>query len=268
MLDLSTDYLAIILIIIILWEYFFPREFILNIRKRWFNNFSLYAINIIIKWVLTFLISFTAIHIFPITDPYNFRSFLSRYLNQAEYLFLSFLLFDVFFYSLHRLFHHYQYLWRLHLVHHSDIELDVTTNFRHHPFEQLVTSWLIALFIWLGQFSIEAVSIYGVSATLIQIWHHGNISIPKNIEKMLGYLIITPSIHELHHSSCREETDSNYGAFFSIWDRIFNSFTKPNIEGKHIKITYGLEYFREQQQTLWQTLKQPFNYSNDKNTPS
>jgi len=262
MFDLSTDYLALVLVLILLWEYSFPRDVIKNITSRWLNNFSLYVFNLIIKWVITVLLSFIALENFPIVDQYSLWFFLTNKVNLQAYLLITFVLFDLFFYCLHRLFHRYQYLWRLHLVHHSDVELDVTTNFRHHPLEQLLTSFIIALFIWLGQFTIDAVMLYGAFAAIIQIWHHGNISLPTKIEYLLGWLIITPSIHQLHHSTKRKETDSNYGSVFSVWDRLFNSLSTPiTINGRR-DIKQGLEYFREpQQQKLWQTLKQPFEYS-------
>jgi len=266
MLDLSTDYLALMFMLILLWEYNFPREVIINKNKRWFNNLVLYVLNQIIKWTTAFLIAFTAIKMFPIEDQYNLTIFLTEKFNHTEYLVISFFLLDFFLYALHRLFHHFQFLWRLHLVHHSDVSLDVTTNFRHHPFEQVTTSLFITLFIWLGQFSIEALTLYGIISTIVQIWHHGNINVPTKIEQWLNYLIITPSIHRIHHRANRKSTDSNYGAIFSLWDRLFNSFIQPD---KNTSFIYGLEYFRApQQQTLLQILKQPFHYLHAKNTTS
>jgi sterol desaturase/sphingolipid hydroxylase (fatty acid hydroxylase superfamily) len=160
---------------------------------------------------------------------------------------------------LHRTMHYYQLFWRCHCVHHSDVNIDISTNFRHHPFELILTWSLISSFVWLIDIDFNVLAIFGGISAIIQIWHHSNIKINASIDNYLAYILVTPKIHRIHHSSLKTYTNSNYGMIFTLWDRIFGTFTKPS-KVKH-SITYGLEYFREPaQQSFIGVLKQPLLY--------
>ena len=261
MLDIRTDYLFLCLAFILLWEHFSPREVLNNVKKRWSNNFYLYLINISIKWLI--LLCLSVFFNYVETTPYTDVSVANVIPRDISIFILTILIIDLFSYCQHRVFHHYQILWRTHLVHHSDVNLDVSTNFRHHPFEHLLTYLIYALFIFLLKLPVLTVMIYGAIASVMQLWHHSNTKLPANVDSFLRRLIITPSLHKLHHSAFKEETNSNYGTLFSFWDRFFGTLCE--YEQKNKVFNYGLEYFREEKQLdFLLTLKQPLSYKPEK----
>jgi len=262
MFDLSTDYLFLCLAFILLWEHLFPREVITNINQRWKNNFSLYLLNVALKWSIFLCLSVLFNYA---STPATIDLALLDYVVENKFIFIgSILILDLFNYALHRLFHHYQILWRTHLVHHSDLNLDVTTNFRHHPFEQLLTYAFYAIFIFVFKLPILALATYGITASVLQLWHHSNTMLPVRVESSLRWFFITPTLHRLHHSAYKKETNSNYGTIFSFWDRCFG--TLQEFEQENTLFNYGLEYFRDEKAlAFWPILKQPFEYKCGKN---
>lgn len=170
---------------------------------------------------------------------------------------LGFLALDLLNYGLHRLSHHHSLLWRAHLVHHTDVQLDVTTSVRHHPIEALVTGGLTAALVIVLGLPWQAVAAYVLAAITVAAWSHANLRWPTWLESALGWVLVTPGMHVQHHSMQREHTDSNYGTVFSFWDRLFGSYSRPQpIEPRAL----GLEYFRSpQDNTLVAVLlRQPF----------
>jgi len=121
----------------------------------------------------------------------------------------------------------------------------------------------MSTFVWLIKVDFSILAIFGGVSSIIQMWHHSNIKINAKLDSYLGYILVTPEIHRIHHSSYKKYTNSNYGMIFTLWDRIFGTFTQPN-QIKH-PIIYGLEYFREPaQQTFIGVLRQPLIYSRNK----
>ncbi len=168
---------------------------------------------------------------------------------------LLFLFLDFWRYWEHRVFHEVPLLWRIHLVHHSDTAIDVTTSQRHHPLESVIVTLLaIALVFSLGV-SAEAIGIYLLAAMLSSLWAHANINLPEAFDKPLRKVLVTPGVHAMHHSSYQPETDSNYGSVLTIWDRLFGTYTTPGTGPNRV----GLEYFRSpEDNTLVASLLQPF----------
>lgn len=144
---------------------------------------------------------------------------------------LSFVLFDLVLYLWHRANHSFDCLWMFHKVHHSDPSMNVTTAFRLHFVEVVFTTVVKALFVLVT--GVEAAVLLANEAliTLLVMFHHANLTFKG--ERLLGGLIIVPYLHRRHHSTLRKEHDSNYGAAFSIWDRLFGSFAEnePKIIG-------------------------------------
>ena len=167
-----------------------------------------------------------------------------------------FLLLDCWRYWEHRAFHEIPLLWRLHLVHHSDTAVDVTTAERHHPFERILGTLLAFMLVFALGFSLQAVGLYLFLATLAALYSHGNITLPEVIDQRLRRLLVTPSVHHIHHSSYQPETDSNYGSVLTVWDRLFGTYTEPS----STRVTrVGLESFRlPRDRTLASALVQPF----------
>jgi len=172
---------------------------------------------------------------------------------------LSFLLFDIAIYWQHRAFHRIPILWRLHRVHHADPDFDVTTGLRFHPLEILLSLGIkAAVAVALGA-PILAIIVFEVVLNACSLFNHGNVALPPKWEARVRKVLITQELHRIHHSSVKQETNSNYGFSVSWWDHLFNSYTdQPSAGSDHIDI--GLEHYRDGNLTtrLWGLLRIPF----------
>ena len=152
--------------------------------------------------------------------------------------------------------HKVKLLWRFHVVHHADNNVDVTTGLRHHPVESV----LRGLFFFMGIFAcgapVYAVMIYQTVLIVAAQFTHANISLPKWMDTYVGFLFVSPNMHKVHHHWKQPYTDSNYGAIFSIWDRMFGTLKKLD----RSQIRYGLDrYFpNEKDEDFFMLMKKPF----------
>jgi len=152
----------------------------------------------------------------------------------------SFILLDGWAYWWHRINHKVRFLWRFHRVHHSDPAVDVSTAARFHFGEIALSSLLrLALILLLG-IPIEAIILFDVIQFPVIAFHHANIGLSPGVDRFLCLLIVTPSMHKVHHSREKSETDSNYSSMFSVWDRVFGSFGRREDDRG---IRFGLPYF-------------------------
>lgn len=132
--------------------------------------------------------------------------------------------FDFALWAQHRATHAIPALWALHRVHHLDVELDVTTAYRFHPLEiALSLAWKSVIAIALGA-PPEAVLVFEALVNAFALFNHANWRLPARIERVLGWLVVTPGLHRVHHSVRPTETDSNFGFCLSLWDRLFSTF--------------------------------------------
>lgn len=132
---------------------------------------------------------------------------------------------DLIIYWQHRVFHRFTFLWRVHLMHHVDSDVDVTTALRFHPIEIILSSlWKIAAVIAFGAPALS-VMIFEVVLSSAAMFNHGNLKLPAAVDAVLRTFLITPDVHRIHHSTKRKEVNSNYGFFLSWWDRLFRSYT-------------------------------------------
>ena len=137
---------------------------------------------------------------------------------------LALLAFDVAIYWQHRLHHAIPLLWRLHRVHHSDLAFDVTTGVRFHPLEIALSMAIKLGLVWLLGPPAAAVVVFEVILSLGSLFTHTDIALPSQLDRALRWVVVTPSMHRIHHSILREETDSNYGFHLACWDRVFRSY--------------------------------------------
>lgn len=156
----------------------------------------------------------------------------------------------------HWVMHQQKFLWRFHLIHHSDTKVDVTTGLRHHPGDSLLRGLFFILLIFLSGAPMYAVMIYQTLVVAFTAFTHANIALPDTIDKALSYLVISPNMHKVHHHRNQPYTDTNYGAVLSIWDRLFGTFSVLNIKD----VKYGLDryYPAEKDEELATLLKNPF----------
>ena len=154
----------------------------------------------------------------------------------------GFLLLDWSIYAWHRLNHRAPWLWRFHLVHHTDLDLDVSTAFRFHAGELVLSVGWRTLTILATGASPGLLLVYEVVAQAGTAFHHSNWRLPPGLERVLGYLVVTPSMHGIHHSVVERETSSNWSVVFSWWDRLHGTWRgdPPNE-----RLTIGLPAWRD-----------------------
>jgi len=171
---------------------------------------------------------------------------------------LSLLLLDLAIYWQHRILHVIPVLWRMHRVHHSDLAFDATTGVRFHPFEIALSMAIkLALIALLGPPAL-AVLVFEILLSSGALFTHADFALPARLDRALRWLVVTPSMHRIHHSDRREETDSNYGFHLSLWDRLFRSYREAP-RNPEATMTIGLGSFREpREQSLGALLLQPF----------
>ncbi len=169
---------------------------------------------------------------------------------------IAFVLLDYSNYIWHILLHKLPFMWRFHLVHHTDLDLDITTAFRFHFGEMIGSVFFRGAAIILIGASPAIVLIYEIVFEAASQFHHSNIKLPFWLEKTLNTLIVTPRMHGIHHSMIKKETDSNYSIIFSFWDRIHKT-VRLNIHHQEI-VTGVAAYADEKELTIGNLLKLPF----------
>ena len=147
-------------------------------------------------------------------------------------------------------------LWMIHLVHHTDHKVDTTTANRHHPIESIIRYLFTLMGIFVVGAPIAMVMLYQSLSVVVTQFSHANIKLPKKIDHVLSYFLVSPDMHKVHHHNVLPYTDSNYGNIFSIWDRLFGTYMKLDRE----KLIYGVDTFPNEAENsnIWDLLKQPF----------
>jgi len=156
----------------------------------------------------------------------------------------------------HLVMHKSPVLWRFHLIHHSDNNVDVTTGLRHHPGDSLLRGLFFLLLIFVSGAPMYSVMIYQTLVVLSTAFTHANISLPKKLDSALSFILVSPNMHKVHHHWKQPYTDSNYGAVFSFWDRLLGTYMKLNKND----IRYGLDryYPNEKDEDFIALMKKPF----------
>ena len=154
-------------------------------------------------------------------------------------------------------------LWRFHVVHHADNNVDVTTGLRHHPIESVLRGLFFFMGIFVAGAPMYAVMIYQTILIFATAFTHANISLPIKIDKAISYFFVSPNMHKVHHHFKQPYTDSNYGAVLSIWDRMLGTFLKLAPQ----EIVYGLDkyYPNEEDENFLKLMKEPFGKMETKN---
>ena len=147
-------------------------------------------------------------------------------------------------------------LWRFHVVHHADNNVDVTTGLRHHPIESVLRGIYFIAAILLSGAPMYAVMIFQTVLVLFVGFTHANINLPRRIDAALSWIFVSPNMHKVHHHYQQPYTDTNYGAILAIWDRLFGTFKKLDAS----KIKYGLDryYPNEEDENFVMLFRKPF----------
>ncbi len=261
MLSITTDTLrfgsfAVIFVVLALAEHFFPRR-PLSVSKsqRWFVNLSIVALD---NLLVRMLIPLAPIALAERARIEGWGLFNLFGLTGWQELVASILFLDLVIYLQHRLFHRVPLLWRLHRVHHTDLDLDVTTGTRFHPLEILLSLGVkMGAVLALGA-SPLAVLLFEVLLNATSMFSHADLRIPLKMDRLLRMIVVTPDMHRVHHSVYPVETDSNFGFNVPWWDRLLGTYRAQPRDG-HDKMLIGLREFRDQAQLgIWQLLTLPF----------
>ena len=225
--------------------------------KKWKHaipNLFFTATTVIINFSLAFLLLFTA-------DWVQVNNFgIINWMPEMPlwlYILLGVVLLDFFgAYLAHYTEHKIKPLWMIHLVHHSDHKVDTTTANRHHPLESVIRFGFTLFGVLVVGAPIAIVMIYQSMSLVFTQFNHANIKIPRSVDKLLSYVIVSPDMHKVHHHNLLPYTDANYGNIFSIWDRLLGTYMHLDRE----KIVYGVDTFPDEKinSSLKELLKQPF----------
>jgi sterol desaturase/sphingolipid hydroxylase (fatty acid hydroxylase superfamily) len=240
------------------WEVLAPRRALALLRAvRWTSNLGLVVLNSIVLRLL-FPAGAVGVAAFVAENGWGLLNVFD--LSFVLAVLLSIVAMDFMIYLQHVLVHAVPALWRLHRVHHADLDYDLTTGARFHPIE-IILSMLIkfATIVVLGP-PVVAVVIFEVVLNAMALFNHGNVRLPAALDKILRLLAVTPDMHRVHHSVQDNEANSNFGFNLSIWDRLFGTYIDQPRGGQQ-GMTIGIHKYRDPKQVdqLPGMLMLPFN---------
>jgi len=231
------------------------RELTVPAWARWLNNAGLWLTGLVVKyWLLAGLTFSVPFYI----EKHQIGLMHNLDLSAPAKMVCSVLLLDLLATLKHRLFHILPALWRLHSVHHSDVDCDFSTALRSHPLDSLVDGLMTLFILMLVGAPPEAALVFFLIVLSVNPLRHANVRIAPAAERVLRLFVVTPDFHRVHHSSVVAETNSNFGGIFPWWDWIMNTY-RPVPSGGQGEFRIGLEYFRNRNE-LWlpRLLTQPF----------
>lgn len=238
------------------WEVLAPRRLLtIGRRRRWPSNLGIVALD---TAVVRVLFPTTAVGAALFVEARGWGLLPMLGISGWPLVVASIVALDLAIYLQHVVFHAVPALWRLHRMHHADLDFDVTTGNRFHPFEIVVSmAWKLAVVTALGA-PAAAVVTFEVLLNATSMFNHGNVRLPDRVDRWLRSLVVTPDMHRVHHSIVPAETNSNYGFNVPWWDRLFGTYRRAPAAG-HERMTIGLELFRDPGELrLDRMLLQPF----------
>jgi len=232
---------ATLLILFAATEWLIPRRRGYGFKaRRWFSNLSIVAIN---SGLLRLVFPLLAVEVAFITVEKGWGLFgLLGWPGWVNFL-CSLLILDVVIYLQHVMFHSVPTLWRLHKVHHTDLDFDVTTGVRFHPIEIILSMGIKIATVAAFGITPLAIVIFEVILNGTSMFTHTNIKLPFGLDRLVRWLIVTPDMHRIHHSTNWRERDSNYGFNLSVWDRIFGTYRQDPLVD-HPDMEIGTPFFR------------------------
>ncbi|HUH64894.1 MAG TPA: sterol desaturase family protein [Syntrophales bacterium] len=234
---------AIAFIFMFVFERLSPRRRLSTSRiARWLNNLSLHAINILL---IRGLFPVVPIGMAAIAARNGWGVINHYHLQEWAAVIAGAVFLDLVIYLQHVAFHTVPMCWRLHMVHHTDMDVDLTTGVRFHPVEMILSLFIKMAAIVLSGAPPLAVLIFEVVLNGGSIFTHGNVYIPGPLDRLIRIFFVTPDMHRVHHSVIIRETNTNFGFNLSLWDRIMGTYQDQPKEG-HEGMTIGLGYFRDE----------------------
>ena len=222
---------------------------------RWFTNFGIVGIDVLAVRLFMPVLPITValwaeangfglLNLFAIPFPVQ--------------LIVTIVLLDLLIYTQHWAFHVIPFFWRFHKVHHTDMELDVSSGFRFHPIEIIMSLGIKMAAVALLGASALGVVLFEIALNVTSLFHHGNIKLPNKLDATIRWVFVTPDVHRIHHSVIPSETDSNFGFSVTLWDRLFKTYKAEPKQGQ-LGMTIGLKEYQDPKKvTLLQLLVIPF----------
>jgi len=225
-----------------LWELLAPRRALTQSKPaRWFNNITLVVLN---TALLRIVFPTAAVGMADQAALLQWGLFNQVTVAAPLAILASIIILDAAIYLQHVMFHALPALWRLHRVHHADLDFDVTTGARFHPVEILLSMLIkFAVIILLGP-PLVAVVLFEVLLNAMAMFNHSNVRMPAVVDAVLRLFVVTPDMHRVHHSQHDDETNSNFGFNLSIWDRLFGTYRAQPRDG-HGGMVIGIDSFRD-----------------------
>ncbi len=231
-----------VLVVMMLWEAFTPRRRLgVGRLLRWPSNLGIVALDTILVRLLAPILPVSlallcASEGWGLLNAYAVPPPLATAIGVVAL--------DLAIYLQHVMFHAVPALWRLHRMHHADLDFDVTTGIRFHPIEILLSIAIkLAIIAALGPPAL-AVVIFEVLLNATSMFNHGNVTMPASLDRILRLFVVTPDMHRVHHSILPNETNSNFGFNLPWWDRLFGTY-RPQPQAGHGDMTIGLTQFRD-----------------------
>ena len=245
-----------VLAAVAIWELIGPRRpQSIPRRWRWPNNLGVVAVDALLVRIL---VPTTAVGVALVAEARGLGLFNAIALPYWVAIAAAIVLLDLAIYLQHVLLHAVPVLWRVHRMHHADLEFDATTGLRFHPFEILLSLAIkLTVVAALGAPAL-GVLIFELLLNATSIFNHGNVRMPARLDRVLRWIAVTPDMHRVHHSILSRETNSNFGFNLPWWDRLFGTYRARPAAG-HEAMTIGIEQFREPRELgLDRMLLQPF----------
>ena len=243
-------------LILAIMEYMAPRRELEHVKaKRWFTN---WLIVIIDSFVLRLIFTGAAVGVAIWAEANGYGIFNLIEVPTVISVLVCFIVLDFTIWFAHVASHKIPLLWAVHRMHHSDVDIDVSTAIRFHPIEIILSMvWKMIIVVILGAPAIS-VLIFEIVLNGAAMFNHSNIKLPLWLDRILRVFIVTPDMHRVHHSIVHQETDSNYGFNLAIWDRLFGTYIDQP-EAGHDGMKIGLRDWQDERPTnvLW-SLKVPF----------
>lgn len=225
------------------WEFLKPKRIQqINRKQRWPVNLGLAFLNMVLMRLTAGSFAYLSA-VWALENGYGLLNIWA--LPSALSILLTLLFLDFAIYGQHILMHKWPLLWRLHKIHHTDLEFDATTAVRFHPLEIVISMFYkVICIIFIGGNPVAIIA-FEIILNGAATFNHSNVRIPENFDRILQWLMVTPDMHRIHHSADRTERDSNYGFSISCWDRLCNTYTaKP--KQPQTTMTIGLKAYRKQ----------------------
>ncbi|RME14399.1 MAG: sterol desaturase family protein [Bdellovibrio sp.] len=259
----------LIFFIVAVLEFFWPRRQLLYGRvKRWPHNVGVVFLNsVVLRYTLPFLSGSAAVGTALWAQKQGVGFFNHFHFPYGVSVGFCVVFLDFAIYAQHYFFHRIPILWRLHRVHHADMDYDLTLGARFHTIEVFLSMLIKMALVVLWGAPIASVVLFEVILNGMAMFNHGNFYLPLSVDRFLRKMIVTPDMHRVHHSVIPAETHSNFGFNFSFWDRLFKTYKAQPLKG-HEKMQIGLPDFRDPKYLkLWWFLWIPFEKTGMEKSP-